>query len=139
MTHLSIRWRLTLWYGASIAAMLAVFSCLLYFLMHRQAIARIDAGLVEEVKEIRLEIDLAKNIEEFATAAQARFAQHALYDFLITDSYQQVVFASPDSANRESFVRASRSSPSGHSTQEIEDVGKFRITRTLLQTRLDIS
>jgi heavy metal sensor kinase len=134
MTHLSIRWRLTLWYGASIAAMLGVFSCLLYLLMHRQAIARIDAGLAEEVKEIRLEIELAKNIEEFAAAAQARFSQHALYDFLITDHLQHVVFASPDVAAHESLVRASKSSPSGQSTQEIEDLGKYRITRTKLQT-----
>ncbi len=134
MTHLSIRWRLTLWYGASIAATLGVFSCLLYLLMHRQAVARIDAGLTEEVKEIRLEIGLAKNIEEFAAATQARFAQHALFDFLITDRDQHVVFASPDSASHKSIVRASKSSPSGLSTQEIEDVGKCRIIRTNLQT-----
>jgi heavy metal sensor kinase len=134
MTHLSIRWRLTLWYGASIAAMLGVFSCLLYLLMQRQAVARIDAGLAEEVKEIRLEIDLAKTIEEFATAAQARFSQHSLYDFLITDRDQHVVFASPDSASHKSFVRASKSLPSGVSTQDIEDVGKCRITRTTFHT-----
>lgn len=129
MTHLSIRWRLTLWYGASIAALLGVFSCLLYFLMHRQAVARIDAGLAEEVKEIGLEIKLAKNAEELKTAAQARFAHHSLYDFLITDSEGHVVFASPDLANRESLIRETERLPTGVSTQESADVGNLRIAR----------
>lgn len=135
MTRLPIRWRLTLWYGASLAAILGVFSCLLYLLMHRQAIARIDAGLAEEVKEIRLEIELAGNVKELKAAAKARFAQHSFYDFLIIDRDQHVVFESPDLVNREAFVRDGKSSESMPSTQAIEDVGTFRITRANVESK----
>ncbi len=44
MRRLSIRWKLTLWYGGVLAVVLAVFSTAVYFTMRHQLLARIDQG-----------------------------------------------------------------------------------------------
>lgn len=96
MKGLSIRWRLTLWYGLSIAVILAVFCLSLFILLRQQMVARVDDGLAEEVKEIGLEIELATDADSFNTAAQARFSQHSFYRFLVRDDAGRTVFSSPN-------------------------------------------
>ncbi|WP_428305675.1 sensor histidine kinase [Lacipirellula sp.] len=95
---MSIRWRLTLWYGLSIAAVLVAFCLLLFILLRQQIVARVDDGLAEEVKEVGLEVELASSADGFNTAAQARFSQHSFYRFLVRDSAGRGVFTSPNFA-----------------------------------------
>ena len=45
MSRLSIRWRLTLWYGAVLAVVLAAFSASVYLMMRHALTARTDADL----------------------------------------------------------------------------------------------
>ncbi len=76
MTRLSIRWRLTLWYGVSLAVLLCGFCLILMLLMRQQVFVRTDAGLREKVKELGVEIGLAENAAAFKSAATVRFDHH---------------------------------------------------------------
>jgi len=51
MRHLTIRWRLTLWYGIVLTATLVVFSVAVNVLMRHHLLALTDAGLAEELVE----------------------------------------------------------------------------------------
>ena len=53
MRPLSIRWRLTLWYGAVLAAILVGFSGAVYLLMRHHLLALTDAALVGRVGRLR--------------------------------------------------------------------------------------
>ena len=52
MRRLSIRWRLTLWYGAVLSVILIGFSVAVYLLMQRHLLALTDATLREELDEL---------------------------------------------------------------------------------------
>lgn len=94
MRHLSIRWRLTLWYALALAVILASFCAILLMLMRHQLLSRTDAALREELQELALEVRLAKSQADFDEHLRARFFQHDIYDFLVSDDRQRVVFAS---------------------------------------------
>ncbi len=96
MKPLSIRWRLTLWYGFALAVMLCVFSLVLILLVWQQALARADSGLREELQEIGLEVSLADHASVFAEQTAARFSQHDFYEFIVTDETGQVIFNSSE-------------------------------------------
>lgn len=131
MKQLSIRWRLTLWYGVSTALLFAAFAIVLVFLMKKQVFARIDTGLHEEVREIGLEVALATSRSELTSAANARFAHHAYYEFLIIDANGDTVFASPDLETdiaADLFQRGKAETPRFF-TREVTDLGVSRIAR----------
>lgn len=94
MNRLSIRWRLTLWYAGALAAVLVTFCLILMFLTRHQLLARTDASLREELLELALEVRLARSIEEFQEHVQARFFQHDIYEFVITNEQGTVLFVS---------------------------------------------
>jgi hypothetical protein len=80
----SIRWRLTLWYGASLAVALAAFGAVVYFVARHQSMERIDWGLSEEAADVLSEIDRAHTDGDLGEWLQRRFGQHEGYDFQIT-------------------------------------------------------
>lgn len=84
MTGLSIRWKLTLWYGVVLTGVLVVFSTAVYYLNSRQSLAKIDYELDEELQELRLEIELAKDSADLQTQLQRRFTEHAMFEFLVS-------------------------------------------------------
>ncbi|EAQ78940.1 sensor histidine kinase [Blastopirellula marina] len=94
MLNISIRWRLTLWYAAALAAILAVFCSLLIPLTYQQLLARMDAELQEELQELYLEVQLAEDPSELDVNLAARFRQHETFDFVIFNESQAVLFAS---------------------------------------------
>ncbi len=63
---LSIRWRLTLWYGAVLSAILAGFSGSVYLLMRHHLLALTDAGLRGEFTEFVDEVRRAGDRSELA-------------------------------------------------------------------------
>ena len=56
MRRLSIRWRLTLWYGTVLSVILAGFSGAVYLLMQRHLLTLTDAALSEELAELADEV-----------------------------------------------------------------------------------
>ena len=94
MKHLSIRWRLTLWYAAAMGTVLTGFCLILLLLTRQQLVARTDAGLREELQELALEVHLAKSNEEFDERLRVRFFQHDTYDFVVSHDNGEVLFVS---------------------------------------------
>lgn len=94
MKQLSIRWKLTLWYGGALAVVLTAFCVALLVLMRQQLLTRIDSGLQEEIQELALEANLAKSSDDFFKHVHERFFQLADYDFLITGEEGNVLFSS---------------------------------------------
>ncbi len=140
MMRLSIRWRLTLWYGIALAIMLCGFCLLLLLFMRQQMFARTDAGLQEEIKEIRVEIGLAESTTSFRTAAESRFTQHAFYEFLVSDAAGRVIFASSKLNSLDKPI--SDSSPGSTQTAftnvHIDHLGLYRIAQTSAESRLGV-
>ena len=56
MRRLSIRWRLTLWYGAVLAAIMAGFSGAVTLMMHHHMLALTDAALTEESADLAADV-----------------------------------------------------------------------------------
>src|SRR5262245_43093877 len=84
MRRLSIRSKLTLWYGGVLAVLLAVFSTAVYFTMRHQQQGRIDQGLVEELADVLSEVRRARDDRGLAEWLDRRFAHHEGFDFQIT-------------------------------------------------------
>ncbi len=133
MRTISIRWRLTLWYAATLGILLAVFCISLLVMTRQQLLARTDAALREELQELALEVRLAKTNTEFSEHLQARFYQHDIYDFVVSDSQGAVLFASSGltPAQVKALLPSDVTDASQYTTQELGQTGSFRIARTL--------
>lgn len=83
MLRLSIRWRLTIWYGIVLAGVLVCFSFVVYLGMQRRLLARTDMELDEELLEVALESRLSKNIHELRQHLLQRFHRHESFDFRV--------------------------------------------------------
>ena len=94
MKTLSIRWKLSLFFAAAVAAILVVFGIVLILITRQQLLNRTDAALREELREILLEAGLHQSVHDFQTAAQIRFYHHDIYDFVVIDSSNSIVFVS---------------------------------------------
>jgi len=94
MTRLSIRWRLTLWYGAALAVTLVGFCALMLLLTRHQLLSHTDAVLNEELQELALEVQLAREMPELKAQLNARFFNHDDFDFRVLDAAGQAVFLS---------------------------------------------
>ena len=137
MTRLSIRWRLTLWYGVSLAVLLCGFCLILMLLMRQQVFVRTDAGLREEVKELSVEIGLAESAAVFQSAATARFGHHEFYDFLVTDDAGRAVFTSSDRFALDELPAGSEAGSSDvmFATLHLGELGPYRIATASLPGR----
>ncbi|MCI0705244.1 MAG: heavy metal sensor histidine kinase [Planctomycetia bacterium] len=84
MTRLSIRWKLTLWYGLVLAVLLTGFSAVVYWTLRHQLMSRIDLGLTEELADVRYEVERAADTLGLLVWLDRRFARHEGFDFQIT-------------------------------------------------------
>ena len=85
MKRLNVRWRLTLWYGAVLTAILVGFGACVYVMMQRHLLARTDFELDEELTELALEVRLAKDDEDLQEQLERRIRetdQFAVFLFL---------------------------------------------------------
>ncbi len=94
MSTLSIRWRLTLWYGAVLALVLAVFGAAVYLMMRHALLARAGAGLLMESAEVEQEIGRATEGELLKTWLERRFAHHPGFDIQVSTAGGQSIFRS---------------------------------------------
>jgi heavy metal sensor kinase len=84
MRRLNIRWKLTLWYGGVLAAVLLVFSVTIFLTMRFQLLERTDHGLTEELADVRYEVRRADDPKGLLEWLDRRFARHEGFDFQIT-------------------------------------------------------
>ncbi|RLS35549.1 MAG: HAMP domain-containing protein [Planctomycetota bacterium] len=94
MSTLSIRWRLSLVFALAVAGIVIAFGIILILITRQQLLARTDAALREELRELLLEAALHQSVNDFQTAAQTRFYHHDIYDFAVVDQQDSIVFVS---------------------------------------------
>jgi heavy metal sensor kinase len=86
MSRLSIRWRLTLWYGAVLAAVLAVFSVSVYLLMDRLLRSRTDQTLDHQMEVMEVQISRADDERSLREQLARQFAHHPVYEMQVTEN-----------------------------------------------------
>jgi heavy metal sensor kinase len=79
----SIRWRLTLWYGGVLAVVLAAFGTAVYVTARHQSLRRIDQGLAEELADVLFEVRRARTDEGLSEWLDRRFYRHEGFDFQV--------------------------------------------------------
>jgi heavy metal sensor kinase len=84
MKGLSIRWRLTLWYGLVLATVIAVFGGAVYIAMRHEMLSRTDGALAAELDEISEDIQAAKDWPRLSEQLKRRFARHEVYEFQVS-------------------------------------------------------
>src|SRR5262245_50476108 len=104
MKRLSIRWKLTLWYGCVLAVVLALFSGAVYAAMRHQLLQRIDQGLAEELADVLFEIRRAKDPISLHEWLEHRFARHEGFDFQITKPTGEQFFLSKRLAEKDASL-----------------------------------
>src|SRR5262245_8922820 len=91
--RLSIRWKLTFWYGGVLALVLTGFSVAVFLVMRHQALERIDQGLAEELADVLYEINRASDAKSLHAWLNRRFYRHEGFDYQITDTGGNRFFA----------------------------------------------
>jgi heavy metal sensor kinase len=94
MSRLSIRWRLTLWYGAVLTTVLIIFGSSVYLMMRHVLLARTGTGMSMEAMEVAEEIGRARDGASLSTWLARRFARHPGYDIQVSSPGGQTIFRS---------------------------------------------
>jgi len=84
MGKLSIRRRLTLWYGAVLGAVLAGFGGAVLLMMRHELVARIDAELGGELQEVVDDIEASSDWPKLSGRWTRRFARRGGYEFQVS-------------------------------------------------------
>jgi two-component system heavy metal sensor histidine kinase CusS len=96
MRRLNIRWRLTLWFGAAMTALLVVRSFWIYFMMERRLTATTDIELNLELAALEDEIRSSSSQEQVRRILEQYTATHRGQELRVVAPQQQIVFQSPD-------------------------------------------
>ena len=94
MRRPSIRWRLTLWYGAVLSTILVGTDVAIYLLMHHHLLILTDAALTEELVELGDEVGRAESLDDLPQELALRFARHEGYEFQVRTVGGESVFRS---------------------------------------------
>jgi hypothetical protein len=100
MKRLSIRWKLTLWYGGVLAVVLTAFGSAVFLVLRHNSLARIDRGLAEELADVRSEVERADDPATLRSWLDRRFARHEGFDFQITRPGGERFFVNPRLADK---------------------------------------
>jgi two-component system, OmpR family, heavy metal sensor histidine kinase CusS len=125
--RLSIRWRLTLWYGVVLSAIVVSSDVSIYFLLRHYLLVLTDAALREEMTELADEVGRAKKLGDLPAELGIRFASHEGYEFQVTTHEGENVFLS-DGLNGAGlpFVKSSSPNPT-YETLDAGTVGHARL------------
>lgn len=83
MKRITVSWRLTIWYGAILTGIVIGFGACVYGLMSRYLLSRTDFELDEELQELQVEVQLARDEEQLRNQLQTRFYYHLAFDFQV--------------------------------------------------------
>jgi two-component system heavy metal sensor histidine kinase CusS len=92
--NLSIRWRLTLWYGAVLSVILVGFSGAVYLLMRHHLLALTDAALLGEFTEFGDEVGRTSSLSVLPEALDSRFSRVAGHEFELSTPEGKPLFRS---------------------------------------------
>jgi heavy metal sensor kinase len=94
MSRLSIRWKLTLWYGTVLSAVLALFGASIYLMMRHVLLTRTGTGMGMESAEVEEEVARARDRATLGQWLERRFARHPGYDIQVRVPHGEVLFRS---------------------------------------------
>ncbi len=94
MRQVSIRWRLTLWYGAVLSLILIAFSTAVYLMMRHDLLSLTDAALAEELADFSGDVGRCRSPEEAPEELALRYSSHEGYEFQVTALSGQPIFRS---------------------------------------------
>jgi two-component system, OmpR family, heavy metal sensor histidine kinase CusS len=94
VTRLSIRWRLTLWYGTILSVILAGFSAAVYLLMERHLLMLTDAALNEELDELADEVKRVPSQSNLPAVLKTQFPGHEGYELQVRTEAGEPLFRS---------------------------------------------
>lgn len=129
MIGLSIRWKLTIWYGAVVAAILAAFCAAVYLLMDRHLLGLTDAALAEELADLAGDVSRCGSEEQIPEDLAVRYRSHEGYEFQVTNASGRVLFLS-DGLGAGLLPPPRPGHPSGDpafSTLAVGDLGRARL------------
>jgi len=94
VSRLNIRWRLTGWYGAVLAATLTVFGAAVSLVMRHVLLAKTGAGMSMESIEVQEEVARTGHRSLLGSSLGRRFARHPGYDIQVGDPGGKPLFRS---------------------------------------------
>ncbi len=132
MSHLNIRWKLTLWYGGVLTVVLAFFSGSVYFVLRHELLQRIDQGLHEEHADVLSEVRRHRDEKTLLEWLNRRFAHHEGFDFQITRPDGSTFFINDRLAERSILLPLESTSPSTarYESVGIKSLGRWRVLTT---------
>lgn len=133
MRPLSIRWKLTLWYGFILSLLLTGFSLTVYWTMRHHLLERIDEGLSEELADVRYEIERASDEAGLTTWLVRRFARHEGFDFQVTRADGTRFFGSERMAHKALPIPKHSLSQQFFETVTFEQEGRWRVVSVIVK------
>jgi len=130
MKHwMSLRWRITLWFGGSMAAILLGGGTMTYILLRHQLFERIDGGLHEELADVLGEVQKGNDRQTMLGWLDRRFGRHEGFDFQITDLAGERIFANDRLGERRLPIPAGRGDQPEElfETFSVDGLGQYRI------------
>src|SRR6478672_5943979 len=125
--RMSIRWKLTFWYGGVLAMVLAAFSVAVFLILRQQSLARIDQGLAEELSDVLFEINRASDTKGLHEWLERRFYRHEGFDFQITKSAGEGFFVNARLASTSLPLPSSTTDAPSYRSVPIDGQGRWRI------------
>jgi heavy metal sensor kinase len=144
MRRLSIRWRLTLWYGAVLAAVLTAFGGAVYLMMRHGLLERTDVELAGELHEMIDDVEMTTDWSDLGRRWSRRFARYGGYEF------QSSIVSGPTLGRSDRLVSAPlpvpsipyslhrldfESVPLGARTVDLGPQGRWRVDAQLVPAR----
>lgn len=128
---LKIRWKLTLWYGGVLGAVLFVFGALVFVIMRHHLLDRIDQGLNEELSDVLSEVARAKTAADLTVWLNRRFAGHAGFDFQISRQNGERFFYNPRLAAKAWSLPRTSSAKPGFYNLPVESNYDWRVVHVI--------
>jgi heavy metal sensor kinase len=137
----SIRIKMTFWYGAVLAAVLAVFGATVYVMMQHQLRTRVDARLTQELSEVMEEVEEASSDVRLKERLENRFNHAGDYELQASNAEGVPIFRTkqlgstllPVPSAAKSFKHLDYESvPLGARTVSLGGLGRFRVSSELI-------
>lgn len=130
MNHwMSLRWRITLWFGGSMAVILLGGGTMTYVLLRNQLFERIDNGLHEEFADVLGEVQKGNDRHTMLGWLERRFGRHEGFDFQITGPGGERIFSNQRLGERRLPIPAERGDQTNElfETFSVAGLGEYRI------------
>lgn len=125
MPRFNIRWRLTLWFGGAIGAVLVLRSVWIYGMMESRLVARTDAALNAELDSLIARVQKAENESTLRDLVQQHIAEIPEWKIQVTRGPDNVVYETPERPGP--ATSASHPPPRRHYRTEVTDGDHRRV------------